>query len=315
MKNKNPIHSISIFYNKMSNFGKILFFLALFLVLIIFFKSIKTPNSLQKEGFTQNDKFVFKSGKDIYDDFYSEIYDILVFSNFKDNYEVKTIIKETNTNEQSKILDVGCGTGHHVSKLSQGTLDVTGLDISQSMINQAKSMYPKCNFEVGDALNGSMFPFNSFTHILCMYFTVYYFKDKDRFFNNCFNWLMPGGYLIVHVVDREAFDPILPPGNPLISISPQKYSDKRITSTKVKFNNFNYHANFNLKPESDEAIFSEKFKFKDGKVRKHEHKLYMETESAIVNRAENVGFLVHAKADLIKCAYANQFLYIFMKPE
>ena len=270
---------------------------------------------MNKEGFEQNDKFSFKTGKDIYDDFYSEIYDFLVFSNTKDNYEIGTIIKQTNINQQSVILDIGCGTGHHVGKLNNNDFNVIGLDSSQAMINQAKTNYPKCKFDVGDALNGSIYPFNTFTHILCMYFTIYYFKDKDRFLNNCFNWLMPGGYLILHVVDRENFDPILPPGNPLLLISPQKYSEKRITSTKVKFNNFSYNANFDLKPESDVAIFSEKFKFNDGKTRKQDHKLYMESEDIIVNRAENVGFIVHAKVDLIKCAYAHQYLYIFTKPE
>ena len=38
----------------------------------------------------------------------------------------------------------------------------------------------------GDALKGDTFATNSFTHILCMYFTIYYFKDKAQFFNNCF---------------------------------------------------------------------------------------------------------------------------------
>jgi hypothetical protein len=71
-------------------------------------------------------------------------------------------------------------------------------------------------------------------------------KDKMRFFKNCFDWLMPGGYLILHLVNREQFDPILPPGNPLMLVSPQRYAKKRITTTRVKFTDFNYHADFQL---------------------------------------------------------------------
>ena len=284
------------------------------MILVIFFKSIKNPKKIT-EGFMQNENFLFKTGKDVYDDFYSEIYDFLVFNNLKSNYETGAIISETSPSTHSRILDVGCGTGHHVAKLTASDLDVIGLDISPSMINQAKTTYPKCNFEVGDVMNGSAFPQNSFTHILCMYFTIYYFKDKDRFFENSFNWLMPGGYLVVHVVDRDNFDPILPPGNPLLIVSPQKYAKKRITKTSLKFNNFDYTANFDLKSEDDLAVFGEKFKFKDGKVRKQEHKLYMETDANIINRAEDVGFIVHSKVDLMRCAYDNQYLYIFMKPE
>ena len=315
MKNNNPLNSITIFYKKMSIFGKILFFLAIILILVIFFKSIKNQNQQLTEGFIQNDNFLFKSGKDVYDDFYSEIYDFLVFNNAKDNYETGAIVNETNPTEHSKILDIGCGTGHHVAKLSSSDFNVLGLDISPSMIKQAKTNYPKCNFEIGDAMNGSNFSPNAFTHIICMYFTLYYFKNKDRFFENCYNWLMPGGYVVVHVVDRENFDPILPPGNPLLLVSPQKYAKKRITKTKVKFNNFDYNANFDLNKETDVAIFGEKFKFKDGKVRKQEHTLYMESESNIISRAENAGFIVHSKIDLMRCAYDNQYLYIFMKPE
>jgi hypothetical protein len=60
-------------------------------------------------------------------------------------------------------------------------------------------------------------------------------------------WLMPGGSLIIHLVDREKFDPILPPGNPLMFVSPQKYAKKRITHTNLVFDNFDYQANFEEK--------------------------------------------------------------------
>lgn len=314
MKNNNPLKSINTFYNKMSIFGKLLFLIALFLIIVMFFNSIRARNNNNKEGFIQDNKFLYKTGQDIYDEFYSEIYDYLVFSNVKDNFEIGAIVNNTNPSEHSRILDIGSGTGHHVGKLTEKSLDVIGLDISQSMISQAKKMYPNGKFEQGDALNSSKFSFNTFTHILCMYFTIYYFKDKNMFLQNCYDWLMPGGFLIIHLVDRDHFDPILPPGNPLLLVSPQKYADKRITSTKLKFNNFNYSANFNFKPQEDLAIFNEKIKFNDGKVRKHEHKLYMESESTIVNMTQNIGFIVEAKVDLIKCAYAHQYLYIFTKP-
>jgi hypothetical protein len=40
----------------------------------------------------------------------------------------------------------------------------------------------------------------------------------------------------------------------------------------------------------------------------------MEDTSAIVNMAQNSGFILHAKVDLVKCAYEDQYLYIFVKP-
>jgi hypothetical protein len=128
------------------------------------------------------------------------------------------------------------------------------------------------------------------------------------------DWLMPGGYLIVHLVDRDRFDPILPPGNPLYVVSPQKYAKERITKTKIHFNDFLYTSNFNLDKENDISSFDEKFKFNDGKVRKQQQRLYMEDTSTIVNIAQDCGFILHGKIDMVKCAYEHQYLYIFIKP-
>ena len=182
------------------------------------------------------------------------------------------------------------------------------------MIKKAKENYPNLNFKQANVLNKDIFHNNTFTHILCLYFTIYYIENKAEFFNNCMDWLMPGGYLVVHLVDRYKFDPILPPGNPLYVVSPQKYAKERITKTKVNFNEFVYNADFKLNESTNTAIFDEKFKFNDGKVRKQEHILYMNDVSDIVNMAQEAGFLLHAKVDLVKVAYEYQYLYVFVKP-
>lgn len=303
--------SLGTAYNKCSLWCKILMFISLLLLLVLVFKGFDK----KQEGFEQMDSFLIKSGSDIYDDFYADIYDFLVFNNLKDDYEVGYIMNSASPSSKSKILDIGCGTGHHVSSLGSKGLDVLGIDISPSMIQKAKTNFPDYKFTVGDALNNHLFESNSFTHILCMYFTIYYFKDKAQFFNNCFKWLMPGGYLIVHLVEREHFDPILPPGNPLLYISPQRYAKERITSTKVKFTDFSYSADFKLDEANDKALFVEKFKNDtNGKVRKNEHTLYMPDAQQIVDEAQACGFIVESKADLLQCQYEYQYLYVFVKP-
>lgn len=311
------IKSLTNCYNKLSNFGKILIFIALLLIIVVFFRSFNPI----KEGMdnynidTTEKNFLFKEGNAVYDDFYANIYDYLVFSQVKNEYEIGVITNNTNLTEESIIADIGCGTGHHVANLASKNLDIIGIDISPSMIKKAKEEYPAfaSYFKVGDALNGTLFNDNSLTHILCLYFTIYYIQDKMRFFNNCMNWLMPGGYLIVHLVDKYKFDPILPPGNPLYIVSPQKYAKERITKTKITFNDFIYNSNFKLH-NNDTASFEEKFKFNNGKVRKQEQILYMEDLPTIVNMVLDAGFVIHAKIDMIKCAYENQYLYVFYKP-
>ena len=318
---KNPMKSITNLYSKLSNFGKILIMISLLLITIVFFKYVQkmNPNNEKniagREGFIQQQEFLFKKGNDIYDDFYANIYDFLVFNEVKNDYEVGLILNQNVPNSKSVILDIGSGTGHHVAKLSENkNVEVIGIDNSPSMVKKAKENYPNLNFKQADVLNRDNFNNNTFTHILCLYFTLYYIDNKEEFFNNCMEWLMPGGCLIVHLVDRYKFDPILPPGNPLYIVSPQKYAKERITKTKVNFNEFVYNADFKLHESSDTAIFDEKFKFNDGKVRKQEHVLYMKDVSEIVNMAQDAGFLLHAKVDLVKVAYEYQYLYVFMKP-
>jgi len=305
------VNSITKCYNKMSNFGKVLLFVAILLVIIVLFRSLNPV----REGLVSSNNFEFKEGTAIYDDFYVDIYDYLVFSQMKNDYEVGVILNNTVPNEKSVIADIGCGTGHHVKEFTGKNLNIIGVDISPSMINKAKFDYPNIEnqFKLGDGLNGHLFIDNSITHILCLYFTIYYMNDKMRFFNNCMNWLMPGGFLIVHLVDKFKFDPILPPGNPLYIVSPQKYSKERITKTKITFNDFVYDSNFKLE-NNDIVIFDEKFKFNDGRVRKQEQKLYMEDLPTIVNMAQDAGFVLHSKIDMVKCAYEYQYLYVFVKP-
>ena len=311
MKINKSIKSITNVYNKMSIVGKIMLFIALLLILMVFFKSINVPHAT-RENFEQRETFTFVKGPEIYDDFYANIYDHLVYNNVKTDYEIGEIINTTTPSSQSIILDVGCGTGHHVAKLNAKNLDVIGIDVSPAMIKAASEKYPTHNFQVGDALNSGQFAPSSFTHILCLYFTIYYFKDKRYFFDNCMEWLMPGGYLIIHLVNKEKFDPILPPGNPLYIVSPQKYAKKRITKTKVTFNDFVYQSNFDL--NGNIATFDEKFKFNDGKTRRQEQTLYMEDSEVILTIAQQCGFTLHSKIDLVKCAYEFQYLYVFVKP-
>jgi trans-aconitate methyltransferase len=50
-----------------------------------------------------------------------------------------------------RILDLGCGTGHLTAQIAAGGADVTGVDSSTAMIEQARHGYPHLRFEVADA--------------------------------------------------------------------------------------------------------------------------------------------------------------------
>ena len=320
------LKTIARFFIKSTRIHKVFYILSIIFIITLFFKNKHGLDGMDGmdgiEGFEERTtEFKHKKGPQVYDDFYANVYDELVFNKIKNDYEIGQIVQSTAPTDTSRILDIGCGTGHHASSLAEKGYNVVGIDISPSMINKAKENYPNIDFKVDDALNTMAFPANSFTHITCMYFTIYYMQNKRRFFENCIHWLMPGGYLILHLVNREKFDPILPAGDPFHIISPQSYADKRITTTNVKFDKFDYKANFELVPSADEtgdanAIFHETFKptKKGGLIQKHEHLFYMPSQAKVLAEAKEAGFIINAQFDMIKCQYANQYLYVLQKP-
>ncbi len=63
--------------------------------------------------------------------------------------EVEWMIKEYLTNPEMKILDVGCGTGRHAINLAtKGYKNITGIDLSPTMISAAQNAAVEKNAQV-----------------------------------------------------------------------------------------------------------------------------------------------------------------------
>lgn len=59
--------------------------------------------------------------------------------------------------KDKSILDVGCGTGNLLNSFIKLSKNLTGVDVSYGMINQAKRKYKKINFFVADVLDENDF--------------------------------------------------------------------------------------------------------------------------------------------------------------
>ena len=233
-----------------SNFNKLSLLLRILILIISTIIILKIYQNLTNEtieGFSQDKKFViYEKINEIFDFFYADIYDEILSSSTKAEFELETTFLTTNPTKKSYVLDVGSGTGYHVEAFRDNDVKAVGIDKSPAMVAYAQKQYPHCKYFVADANNGVIFDNHTFTHITCYYFTIYYMQDKRGFLNNCYNWLKPKGYLLIHVVNKNKFDPIVPPANPLRLISPQKYAPERITQSFIKFNNFDYKSQFKL---------------------------------------------------------------------
>ena len=182
------------------------------------------------------------------------------------------------------------------------------------MVHEARKRHPHAEFRHDDALTPMAFPHGSFTHITCFYFTVYYFKNKRDFFKNCYDWLKPGGYLVVHLVNRAEFIPVLTAANPLTTFASQVFSGDRMTKTKVQVNGYDYQSNFDYDANEGEATLTEELiNTTTGAIRKNEHALYMPRQKEILAQATSVGFKEHARKDMSDCQYDTHYLYVLRK--
>jgi SAM-dependent methyltransferase len=299
------VKSITGTYKKMSTFGKILLFIICLLILLSIFRADYSKSN--KEGFEQQEHFIFKKGPSIYDTFYANVYDKLVNINIDTDFEIGTIINSTQPTTKSVILDVGCRTGYLVSKLSDKNLEVIGIDASPFMIKKSVMNYPDYKFIVGNSLKVGQFQPASFTHILCMDHIIYTFEDKRQLVNNFIDWLMPGGYFILRLVDIETFNPISNKTEVPIIVTNSKKHHK-----SIKTSDYDYTANYTL--NNNLGTIVEKFKFNNGHVRKQEQKLFMDDKEVILTIVQQCGFTLQSIVDVIHTGYGKQYIYIFVKP-
>ena len=317
---------------KLFTMSKIPVLTKLFIVFIVIMTYILIYNyttKLRFEGFESNiesnvesnnqmttQKFDMRNNvPGIYDKFYCGIYDQLVLNESKNHFELETLKKYTTLNkETSRILDIGSGTGHHVNLLNSAGYQSTGLDASTDMVDQSIKSFPESKFVLGDTTDSMLFQQGQFSHIMCLYFTIYYIQDMQRFFANCHAWIEPGGYLLLHLVDRDKFDPVIPAGSPFVIVPPQKYANERVVDTSVKFKDFQYTSKFDINVDNDTAVFKETFTDdRTGTVRKHEHSMKMPTQKTILNLAKREGFILESMRRMAECGYEDQYLYTLQR--
>lgn len=258
-----------------------------------------------------------------YDEFYAKVYDPLVQPTARAPMETKVALewfaREENGSKSPNVLriaDIGCGAGLHVALFDQqGVKNVVGYDKSSAMIAEAKKRFPDLSannsFVVGDATVPTMRPAGSLDLVTMYYFTVYMIPERTQMLRNIYLWLDMGGFFMVHIVNKHKFDTVLEAASPFVGFSIQKYADERITKSQVEFDKFSYTGDFNL--HGSRATYEEVFTFKDGRVRRHEQRLWMPDIKAIVDEIESVGFKIRHHVDLVSLGYEYQYLMIFQK--
>ena len=258
--------------------------------------------SIKYEGHQQKLPFTVQRGANMYDEFYAEIHDRLHDTESRSEKEAIEIVKATQPDkDHSVFLDIGCGTGCLVNALKNRGYNAIGVDKSKAMIEIGKERHSSCKNEMqtGDAIDPMLFERGIFSHILCMDRTIYEIEDKVTFLRNCKHWLQPGGYLIMHLVEPDKFNAIVPLGQPKDVFSENlelKTADgKRITDTAIDFIDFKYKSAYDFSQLEKTGVVTQTEKFIDStsnKVRQNEKTMHMSSPHSILEDARYCGFLL-----------------------
>jgi ubiquinone/menaquinone biosynthesis C-methylase UbiE len=93
--------------------------------------------------------------------------------------------------EGLRLLDVGCGTGHHMASLRERGFIVAGVDGSPEMLEQARANNPDAEIKLSD-VESLPFPDASFDFILCIE-VLRYLPSAVRCVREMSRVLKPGG--------------------------------------------------------------------------------------------------------------------------
>lgn len=145
-----------------------------------------------------------KDPKDIVKEGYDKI--ASQYDEYRDRFSNDAELKEfmSLVTPNGHILDVGCGSGVHVSRvLVDNGFQVNGIDISQKMIDIAKHRVPEAVFEVGD-MTGLEFEDDKFDGIVSTYAVFHVPRTKHfALFLDFHRILKRGGALLVTVGSKE----------------------------------------------------------------------------------------------------------------
>ena len=279
-------------------------------------------------GATDSDKSrtVWFENDELYDEFYASVYDNLTQLAGRYPQEVSLIMHQWKKTAEADTMDIlDCGSGSGIASIyfaKQGVNSVIGLDKSEAMLRRARNVTlvaglpsnerDTVTFLQGDMQQQATFKAGQFSHAAALFFTIYYSNDIAGLFNNFYYWIRPGGQLAIEVVNKYKFDPLLESATPFVGLSLQRYSKKRLTTSKVEFDKFSYEAEFDL--QDPQAEFRETFRFKDKSVRRQRHTMNMRDIKDIVHLAQTAGWKYTGNIDLMTAGFEYAYVLMFNHP-
>lgn len=294
----------------------------IFLALLVFIMYSMTLYLSSQEGFENEGSITYEDAEQIYDDVYASIYDLIWNPQDMLKYEqvsMQDIALADWPKTSVKVVDMACGSGPHACWFKNLGVDYTGVDISESMLAKGRENCPSARFQKGDITQVSLFAPKSFSHALLLGFSIYEFQNPKVLSDNAYQWLQPGGYFIVHMVDPDKYDPVHNLASPFAAFSLQKYSYDRQTKSDIFFDKFKYIGKLQKKKNEDDAVYEETFAYYDKsnnngtKYRENKHHWNMPSKERMIDIVKSSGFRFEEMVDLVRCGKEYQYLIYFQR--
>lgn len=153
----------------------------------------------------------------------AKYYDLIYFDkDYKTESKIiKKLIQKYKKSRGKELLDVACGTGHHLEYL-KSDFSCIGIDINNEMLNEAKQKVKKVIFKKADMVNFDLH--KRFDVIMCLFSSIGYvrtYKYLSKAIQNFSRCLKAGGILLI---EPWYNNPAFKPGFPFMST----YSSKNI---------------------------------------------------------------------------------------
>jgi ubiquinone/menaquinone biosynthesis C-methylase UbiE len=106
--------------------------------------------------------------------------------------------------DRKPVWDFGCGPGQTTQYLKNLGVEISGLDLSEKILEQARTIHPEINFRKGNILELE-FEDDSIAGVVAFYAIVHFTEEQVRAaFREVFRVLQPGGILLFtyHVGDE-----------------------------------------------------------------------------------------------------------------
>ena len=107
--------------------------------------------------------------------------------------------------DRRPVWDFGCGPGQTTNYLKNHGIEISGLDLSEKILEQARTIHPEIYFRKGDILELE-FENDSIAGVVAFYAIVHFTREQVRVaFREVFRVLQPGGlFLFTYHVGEEA---------------------------------------------------------------------------------------------------------------